>query len=435
MKVMTKEQQYRKVLSYRWVVYGVLIVSYFLVFFHRMSVGVVKDELMSGFNMSATSFANLGAMYFYAYAIMQIPAGIMADSIGVKKTIVSGSLITGLGSILFGMAPSILFTFIGRAMVGIGVSVTFISIAKIQTMWFREKEFGTMTGLTGLVGNLGGVVAQTPLAIMVATFSYQYTFVAIGLLSVLVAIIAFRFVFNKPEDMGLPSIAEIEGRDTSKYELQTPSIKKGLIGVLKNKRTWPPFILLTSYCMTFFAFAGTWGISYYVDGFSMTKINASNNIILILVSMAIGSLVIGIFSDRIKSRKIPLIIFGVIANIVWILFVLFMKENTPVGLIRLMMVLYGFFISSFTMSWAIGKESNNPMYSGMAVAVVNTGAFIGGALGPVIFAIFLERLIGIESGMLLYRYSMMFCVAMNLIGLMASFLVKDTGCKNIFNEQ
>jgi sugar phosphate permease len=270
---------------------------------------------------------------------------------------------------------------------------------------------------------------------MVATFSYQYTFVAIGLLSVLVAIIAFRFVFNKPEDMGLPSIAEIEGRDTSKYELQTPSIKKGLIGVLKNKRTWPPFILLTSYCMTFFAFAGTWGISYYVDGFSMTKINASNNIILILVSMAIGSLVIGIFSDRIKSRKIPLIIFGVIANIVWILFVLFMKENTPVGLIRLMMVLYGFFISSFTMSWAIGKESNNPMYSGMAVAVVNTGAFIGGALGPVIFAIFLERLIGIESGMLLYRYSMMFCVAMNLIGLMASFLVKDTGCKNIFNEQ
>ena len=180
MNVMTKEQQYRKVLRYRWVVYGVLIISYFLVFFHRMSVGVVKEELMSGFNMSATSFANLGAMYFYAYALMQIPAGILADSIGVKKIIIFGSLITGIGSILFGMADSILLTFVGRAMVGIGVSVTFVSIAKIQTMWFREREFGTMTGLTGLVGNLGGVVAQTPLAIMVATFTYRYTFIAIG---------------------------------------------------------------------------------------------------------------------------------------------------------------------------------------------------------------------------------------------------------------
>lgn len=434
MNVMTKEQQYRKVLRYRWVVYGVLIISYFLVFFHRMSVGVVKEELMSGFNMSATSFANLGAMYFYAYALMQIPAGILADSIGVKKIIIFGSLITGIGSILFGMADSILLTFVGRAMVGIGVSVTFVSIAKIQTMWFREREFGTMTGLTGLVGNLGGVVAQTPLAIMVATFTYRYTFIAIGMLSILVAIVAFKLIFNKPEDMGLPSIAEIDGRDISKYELKTPSIRSGLKGVLRNKHTWPPFILLTSYCMTFFAFAGTWGISYYVEAFSMTRIDASKNIVLVLVSIAIGSFAIGMLSDRIKSRKIPLMIFGTIANVVWIIFVLFLNKDTPTLMIQLMMVLYGFFVSTFTMSWSIGKESNNPMYSGMAVAVVNTGAFIGGALGPVIFGVFLDRLIGIESGAELYRYAMMFCVVMNIVGLLSSFMVKETGCKNIYNE-
>jgi sugar phosphate permease len=432
MKDETKEQQYQKVLSYRWVVYGVLITSYFLVFFHRMSVGVVKDELMSGFNMSATSFANLGAMYFYAYAVMQIPSGILADSIGVKKTIVYGSMITGAGSVLFGLAPNILFTFIGRAMVGIGVSVTFICIAKVNTMWFKEKEFGTMTGVTGLVGNLGGVVAQTPLAIMVSVFTYQYTFVAIGLLSVLVAIVALKFVYDKPEDLGLPSIAEIEGRRVNKQAPGNISIMDGLKGVLSNKRTWPPFILLTSYCMTFFAFAGTWGISYFVDGYNMTKIDASNNIVLILISMAIGSLLIGILSDKIKSRKIPLIVFGIIANTVWIVFALVMKGNASRGMISMMMVMYGFFITGFTMSWSLGKESNNPMYSGMAVAVVNTGAFIGGALGPVIFGVFLDRLIGIETGIQLYQYSMVFCIVMNLIGLTTSFLVKETGCRNIF---
>ncbi len=434
MNVLTKEQQYKKVLSYRWVVYGVLIVSYFLVFFHRMSVGVVKEELMTGFNMSATSFANLGAMYFYAYAIMQIPAGILADSIGVKKTIIFGSLITGVGSVLFGMAPSILFTFIGRAMVGIGVSVTFICIAKIQTMWFKEKEFGTMTGITGLVGNLGGVVAQTPLAIMVGVFTYQYTFVAIGLLSVMVALIAFKFVYDKPADMGLPSIAEIEGRELAKHNQSAVGVMEGLKGVLKNKRTWPPFIFLSLYCMTFFSFAGTWGISYFADGYEMTKIDASKNIILILVAMAVGSLTIGIISDKLKSRKIPLIGFGIIANAVWIIFVLIFKGDASPNTIRLMMVLYGFFVSSFTMAWSIGKESNDPMYSGMAVAVVNTGAFIGGAIGPVIFGIFLDKLIGIETGIELYRYSMMFCVVVNLIGLMVSFLVKDTKCKNIHNK-
>ena len=166
----------------------------------------------------------------------------------------------------------------------------------------------------------------------------------------------------------------------------------------------------------------------------MTRIDASKNIVLVLVSIAIGSFAIGMLSDRIKSRKIPLMIFGTIANVVWIIFVLFLNKDTPTLMIQLMMVLYGFFVSTFTMSWSIGKESNNPMYSGMAVAVVNTGAFIGGALGPVIFGVFLDRLIGIESGAELYRYAMMFCVVMNIVGLLSSFMVKETGCKNIYNE-
>lgn len=435
MNTLKKVQQYEKVLQYRWVVYAVLIISYFLVFFHRMSVGVVKEELMTGFNMSATSFANLGAMYFYAYAIMQIPAGILADSIGVKKTIILGSIVTGIGSILFGFAPSIFFAFIGRAMVGIGVSVTFICIAKIQTLWFMEKEFGTMTGITGFVGNMGGVFAQTPLALMVATFTYQYTFIAIGLLSLIVAIASFLLVFNKPEDMGLPSIAEIEGRVIIKHEQDKISIRKGLIEVLSNRRTWPPFILLTAYTMTFFAFAGTWGISYFVDGFEMTKIEASNNIVYILIALAIGSLSIGIFSDKIKSRKLPLILFGVIANMIWIAFAIWVDNASPPIVINMMMILYGFFVSSFTMAWSLGKETNNPSYAGMAIAVVNTGAFIGGALGPVIFGIFLDKLIGIKTGGEIYQYAMVFCVAMNLLGIIASLFVKETNCRNIYNSE
>ncbi len=434
MNVLTKELQYKKVLRYRWVVYGVLIISYFLVFFHRMSIGVVKDELMSGFDMSATSFANLGAMYFYAYAIMQIPAGILADTIGVKKTIIYGSIVTGIGSIIFGFATSVFFAFVGRSIVGIGVAATYISIAKIQTEWFREREFGTILGMTNFIGNMGGVIAQTPLAIMVATFTYAYTFMAIGILSLLTAVAVAVFVFNKPEDMGLPSMAEVEGRIIKNQIEEKVNIMEGLKGVLGNKDTWPSFFVLISYAMTFFAFAGTWGVSYFADGYNMSKVDASNNIIFMLISMAFGALVVGYFSDKIRKRKLPLILFGVIANIAWIIFVVNMKENASPFFIRTSMGVFGFFVIGFTMCFSITKDVNNPRYSGMAMAAVNTGPFIGGALGPVIFGMFIDQATLYKTGPEVYQNAMYFCIVMNAIGLFASFFTKETNCKNIYLE-
>lgn len=80
-----KSDDVKKVESYRWVVWTILAAVYVFVTFHRMSAGVVKNDLESTFNIGAAQFANIGAMYFYAYFIMQIPSGILADKIGPKK--------------------------------------------------------------------------------------------------------------------------------------------------------------------------------------------------------------------------------------------------------------------------------------------------------------------------------------------------------------
>jgi hypothetical protein len=65
---------------------------------------------------------------------------------------------------------------------------------------------------------------------------------------------------------------------------------------------------------------------------------------------------------------------------------------------------------------------------------VNTGAFIGGAIGPVIFGVFLDKMTGSATGIELYQLPMMFLLLMNTVGLVASFFVKDTKCKNILQK-
>ncbi|NMC56604.1 MAG: MFS transporter, partial [Eubacteriaceae bacterium] len=145
-----------KAYTYRWFVFALLILAYFFVFFHRLSPAVVKINLQEAFGMTAMQYANLNSAYFYPYALMQIPVGILADTLGARKTSVIGCILMALGSIFFGLSPSFNLIIAARILVGLGASVIFLSILKIQASWFEEKEFGTLTGMTTFIGNLGG---------------------------------------------------------------------------------------------------------------------------------------------------------------------------------------------------------------------------------------------------------------------------------------
>ena len=211
----------------RWLIWGVLALAYVIVFFHRVSTGVVRDNLIDSFNISDVEFGNLGAMYFYAYMIMQIPSGILADTLGARKTVAIGTLFAGVGSILFGLAPNIFVGYIGRLIVGLGVSVVFISILKILSQWFKEEEFGRMSGVTSFVGNGGSLLAQYPLVVLVGLIGWRMSFGIIGGFTIIVAILGFIIVRNSPEELGLEPLVKVSKKESI-------SISKGIKIVFFN---------------------------------------------------------------------------------------------------------------------------------------------------------------------------------------------------------
>jgi hypothetical protein len=100
----------------------------------------------------------------------------------------------------------------GRLLVGLGVSVTFIALLKLNAAWFSERKFGTLTGLTILLGNLGAVLAASPLAWALAYVSWRDAFVVVGMLSLFLAWLAWWLVRDNPAQVGLPSLRELEGK-------------------------------------------------------------------------------------------------------------------------------------------------------------------------------------------------------------------------------
>ena len=419
----------------KWSIFAILIFTYILVYFHRMAPGVVAEFLMSDFHTTGTKLGSLSAIYFFVYAFMQLPSGVIADTLGTRTSIVSGNIIAGAGSLIFGLAGSFEMACIGRFFVGLGVSVVFVSIMKSNSVWFHEKAFGIMSGLTLLLGNLGSVLAAGPLALLLTTFAWRTVFIGIGCVSLTLALLGYFVVRNRPEDLGFDSPNVYTSNTLSGTISQ--NWLQNLKSVVMVSRLWPGFWVQFGMVGALYSFMGLWGVPYLRDVHGLGREYAADHITVMLLSFAVGSLFFGWFSDRIGKRK-PLLVFCVVIyTFTWLLF---MYASWPPGIIGFLLFgVLGFSGSGFVLTFAAAKESAHPELSGMAVSVVNTGCFIGTALMQPLFGYLTDRTWAgtIENGIRIYsaidyHRGFVAMLVFALIALVAGFKIEETHCRNTY---
>ena len=193
----------------RWTSYTLVVTGYMLAYFHRMAPAAIATDLQQSFLASGAALGALAAAYFYTYTVMQIPVGVMADTLGVRKIVAIGAASAGIGSIVFGMADTLAVATVGRILVGLGVSSMFISLMKLNSVWFHDRHYGTVGGLSLMLGNLGSVLAATPLVWAVSVTSWRNVFVAVGVFSIVLAVMIWLLVRSHPGEAGLPSMREM----------------------------------------------------------------------------------------------------------------------------------------------------------------------------------------------------------------------------------
>ena len=88
----------------RWLVFALGGAAFWLAFFHRVAPAAIAGELTQAFEVSGTALGALAATYFYVYTLMQIPTGVLVDTLGPRRVLAAGGLVAGVGSILFGIA-------------------------------------------------------------------------------------------------------------------------------------------------------------------------------------------------------------------------------------------------------------------------------------------------------------------------------------------
>ncbi|OIP99512.1 MAG: MFS transporter [Zetaproteobacteria bacterium CG2_30_46_52] len=412
----------------QWSAFIVVGLAYVLSFFHRFAPAAIADDLQQAFATSGAELGALAATYFYIYTLMQIPTGILADTLGPRRIVAIGGLIAGIGSILFGLADTLTMASIGRLLVGLGVSVTFISLLKLNASWFHDRQFATMTGATILLGNAGSLLAAAPLAWALGFVSWRTVFVAVGVFSIVLGVFSWWLVRNKPGDVGLPSMRELDGKVS--HAAHDGHWYDGLLVVLKNRATWPGLFVNMGLAGSLFTFAGLWAVPFLRDCYGMDRAMATEHTTLLLAGFAIGAFFIGTLSDRLGRRK-PVMIAGAL---VYCLCWLPMLANAPMSSLvsYSLFFLMGLSAPSFTLSWSCAKEVNPPALSGMATSVVNVGAFLGTAiLQPLVgWAIDVSHSGNINALVAAdYQWGIAILLTFSLLGLIAILFIRETYCR------
>ncbi len=359
----------KRILPYRWLIFWVLAAQYLIVYFQRVSPAVVASELIDTFSISGTSLGLLASAYFYPYAVMQVPVGILSDSWGAKKTIILFSFIASFGAICFGLSPGFTTALVSRAIVGFGLSAIFVAVMCILAQWFRPMELARVSGVLMAVGGAGWFLATTPLALLSQRFGWRASIIAVGVVSLLIVLFIWLIVEDAP------------GEKTDR----PVGTKRNTIGdlkiILKNKSFWAIAIWFIMRGGSLFGFFGLWAGPYLTDVYKLSGGSAGN--ILSMVALAIISIspVMGHISDRILMSRRKVLVGTSIVNVLCWLVMLVFFENLPILALYVLFFFMGITISSVgTIAIVTAKELFPHEMAGTSMGATNLFPFIGAVI-------------------------------------------------------
>ena len=413
-----------KALRYRWFIFWILAFGYILVYFHRLCPAVVAVDMMRDLHAGGALLGLLGSAYFYPYALMQLPAGLLSDSWGPRRTITLFFTIAFAGSLLLGFAPSLLWAIVGRTLVGLGVSMLFVPTMKVLAEWFRIREFVTMTAILMAMGGLGSLTAATPLALMSNWMGWRLSFVIVGILTLLLAILVWLFVRDRPADLGWPSPSEPSGPAPPPIGLV-----EGMKKVLTNPRFWPVAIWFFFDCAVFFSFGGLWGGPYLMQVYGLSKAKAGQILSMIAIGMIVGSPLLSFLSNRVFQGRKPVLVLSSFVVLCLTALLAFYTDGIPLLGLYLISLGLGIFASAVVViGFTTTKELFPVQMAGTSTGLVNLFPFAGGAVFQPVLGYLLERHGRIEGAFTLAGYEEAFLALFvcGIIAFLATLFLQET---------
>lgn len=356
-----------------WFVCAIAAVFYAYEYVLRITPSVMETPVRLHFGLWATGFGLLSSAYYYAYVPMLLPVGVLLDRFGPRRLLTLACVACAVGTFMFVGTTSLSIATTGRFLVGFGSAFAFVGVLKLATIWLPEDKFALVAGLASALGTLGGVFADNALGALVASAGWQQTVISTGVSGIILCFVLWFCIHDHQKD-------NLSGGTISTFK----NSMIDLVIILRNKQIW----LVGAYgCLVYLpttVFAELWGIPFlnHAHEFSQKEAQFANS--LIFWGFAIGAPIMGMISDSLRRRILPMRVGAFIASLI-MFYILYMPSLTHMS-IYIALFCLGLFYSAQAIVFAVGREVSPDEAAGTAIAVTNMFVMLG--------AIFLQPLVG-----------------------------------------
>ena len=339
---------------------------YLYEFILQVSPGVMASPMMKAFDVSASGFGFISAFYFYAYAPMQVPAGLLFDRYGPRKLMTFAIILCALGSVFFAITTNIMAAASGRFLMGFGSAFSFIGALVLLSRWFNANQFALFAGIAQFMSSLGAMFGERPLAMLIDAYGWREASFILAAIGFFLALLFWIFIRDYPDQA-----TQIAPKHPVSEEW------KRLRMVMKKNHTWITGAYACTIWTPIAVFAGLWGIPYLQVKYNTSVLVASGMCSMIWLAIGLGSPLMGWWSDRLKTRRLALglsaslgllatsmILYVPTISMPWMYFILF---------------IFGLGATGQTVSFAVVKDNNPQNLVGTACGFNNLSVVIGAA--------------------------------------------------------
>ncbi|NEK85023.1 MFS transporter [Blastococcus saxobsidens] len=354
--------------SRAYVAWAVGLLAYTVAVFHRSSLGVAAVDAQERFSAGASAVSLFLVLQLAVYAGLQVPVGVALDRFGSRRMILAGALTMAAGQLALALAVDVPTAVAARVLVGAGDAMTFISVLRVVSLWFPGRTVPLVTQLTGILGQLGSVVAAYPLVALLHGTSWEATFLGAAATGVLVAVLVLVALRDSPAG------------DTRAPAVGLAAVRRGLVDTWREPGTRLGLYthLVTQFSGTVFALL--WGYPFLVVGQGLTPGTAAALLtLLVVVGMGVGPL-LGRLCGRWPLRR-SVLVFAILAATVtvWTV-VLLWPGPAPLALLVALAVVLGTNGPGSMIGFDYARTENPVERLGSATGVVNVGGFVASLL-------------------------------------------------------
>lgn len=336
-----------------WLVSLFAALFFFYAYFQMAMFNSLSQELLAAFSLSPAGLGRLQASYFVTDALVLLPAGILLDHYSTRALCLWVMGLTVLASFGLAISHALALAYVFHAIGGLGNAFAFLGSMRLASRWLAGKHLALAMGLIITIALLGGVLAQAPLAFLLTKVTWRVSMGLNGLIGIVLWIGMYCFILDPPKELALATW-RVLGQQ--------------LWQVCRISQNWYCSIFTCLVNLPLVVLGTLFGEIYLRQSHGLGATEAASITGLLFFGIIIGSPLTGFISDRLHSRKLPMMGGAVLLII---LFVALIYGNAwSTGCLSVAFFVAGFLMSSQVISYPMLAEVNSPETTGTALSLL-----------------------------------------------------------------